>query len=160
MLVKLYDRIANEVTALSSAYHRLILVVGPARSGKTAALRTLAEKHSWPLLNINLSLSEQLLRLTSRQRSLRLPKILDEITNQSNAPVLILDNIEILFSPAIQQDPLRLLQSLSRNRTVIASWAGEMEGAMLTYANSDHPEFKRYEDPDAVIVTSQIQQPT
>ena len=64
----------------------------------------------------------------------------------------VLDNTEILFSPELQQYPLRLLQMLSRNRTVVAAWAGKQEGESLTYADPAHPEFKRYPKPDAVIV--------
>jgi len=144
--------IAEQVPAAAGIYHRLILVVGPPRTGKTTALRDLAEDRSWPLVNVNLSLSERLLELTSRQRALNVQRLLDQIAKEHESEVLILDNTEVLFSPDLQQDPLRLLQGLARNRTVIAAWAGEREGENLTYANPAHPEFKRYQKPDAVIV--------
>ena len=44
-------------------YYKLILAVGPARAGKTAALTELAAKHKWPRVNVNLRLSEKLLEL-------------------------------------------------------------------------------------------------
>ena len=36
--------------------------------------------------------------------------------------MILLDNIEVIFDVALKQDPLRLLQRLSRNKTVVAAW--------------------------------------
>ena len=61
--------------------------------------------------------------------------------------------ISSCFSPRnLAQDPLRLLQSLSRNRTIVAAWPGIFDGASLTYAEPGHPEARRYPTPQAVIV--------
>lgn len=152
MGVPVYQRIAEQVPTAARHYHRLILVVGPPRTGKTTALRELATEQSWPVVNVNLSLSERLLELTSRQRALKVPRLLDQVAKENDGNVIILDNTEVLFSLELMQDPLRLLQGLSRNRTVVATWAGEFEGEILTYADPAHPEFKRYRKPDAVIV--------
>lgn len=154
MAAPLSQRIAEQVPAAASLYHRLLLVVGPPRTGKTTALREVAADKSWPLVNVNLALSEPLLELTSRQRALRVPQLLEAVVKEHADEVLILDNIEVLFSPELQQDPLRLLQRLARNRTVIAAWAGEYEGGSLTYADPAHPEYKRYHNPEAIIVST------
>ncbi|MFC1791510.1 BREX-3 system P-loop-containing protein BrxF [Gemmatimonadota bacterium] len=53
-------RIAAQVPAAASLYHRLVLVVGSARTGKTSALRALAKQNNWPLINVNLVLSDDL----------------------------------------------------------------------------------------------------
>ncbi len=152
MVRTLSRRIAEQVPAAAVLYHRLILVVGPPRTGKTTSLRELADERSWPLLNVNLSLSGRMLELTSRQRALRLPRLLGHAAKEHGSDVLILDNIEVLFSPELKQDPLRLLQGLARNRTVISAWAGVYEGDSLTYADPTHPEFRRYHKPGIVIV--------
>lgn len=135
----------------ASAYHRLVLVVGPARSGKTTALRLVSEE-GWALVNLNLRLSESLLELTQRQRALRTSRIVGEIVEAAKADTAILDNLEILFSADLKLDPLRLLQSLSRNRTIIAAWPGTMEGDTLLYGEPGHPEYRRETDIEAIIV--------
>jgi hypothetical protein len=67
--------------------------------------------------------------------------------------VVLIDNIEILFEVSLKQDPLRLLQQISRNRTVVATWNGTIAGGYLTYAATNHPEYRRYPAHDLLIVT-------
>lgn len=152
MAAPLSHRIADRVPEAASLYHRLVLVVGPARTGKTTALRDLAQERGWPLVNVNLELSERLLELTSKQRALRAPRMLGEIVDGHPGEVLLLDNTEILFSTELQQDPLRLLQGLGRNRTVVATWSGEMEDENLVYAAPGHPEHRRCSRPQVLVV--------
>ncbi|WP_439710110.1 BREX-3 system P-loop-containing protein BrxF, partial [Desulfovibrio desulfuricans] len=95
--------------AVEGLYYRLILLLGKTGSGKTRVLRKLAETVGSSVVNVNMALSGELLELTAKQRSLRLPGILDQIADQAQAPV-VLDNLEILFDKDLQQDPLRLLQ--------------------------------------------------
>ena len=152
MPIPLSQRIIEQVPGAATLYHRLILVTGPPRTGKTTALRELHTEQRWPLVNVNLSLSERLLELTTKQRALKVAGQLENLAREHEGDVLILDNTEVLFSLELQQDPLRLLQGLARNRTVIAAWAGEYQGASLTYADAAHPEHRRYSQPDGVIV--------
>ena len=156
MAPPLSHMIAEQVAQVSQLYHRLVLVVGPARSGKTAALRDLHDEHGWPLLNVNLLLSEPLLELTARQRALRVARIVDDILGEIDADPIMLDNIEMLFHPDLEQDPLRLLRTLLRNRTIIATWRGTVQSGALIYASPGHPEFRRFDDPQALIVTSMV----
>ena len=150
----LSNRISEQVDQAAQLYHRLVLVVGPAQTGKTAGLRDLNARHGWPLVNVNLRLSERLLELTARQRALRVARIVDDIVAETDADPVMLDNTEMLFHPELKQDALRLLQGLSRNRTVVATWRGSLKGQSLTYASPDHPEFRRFEDPQVLIVST------
>jgi hypothetical protein len=148
----LSSQIQDLLPKTHDTYYKLILAVGPARTGKTAALTDLAAKHRWPRVNVNLRLSEKLLELTHRQRAVRVAAILDDAIRDEGSEVVLLDNIELLFATELAQDPLKLLQSLSRNRTIVAAWPGNFDGAALTYAEPGHPEARRYPTPQAVIV--------
>ena len=89
--------------------------------------------------------------------------------------VLLLDNLEILFDVRLKQDPLRLLQQLSRNKTIVVAWPGGVvdpheaydasarkeerrathdAGRYLTYAVPDHPEYRRYPIRNLIIVSA------
>ena len=87
-----------------------------------------------------------MLDLTARQRTLRLPILLQEIVQNDVEPraTALLDNTEILFCADLKQDPLRLLQGLSRNRTVVAAWNGTITDRVLRYAAPGHPEHRHY----------------
>lgn len=133
-------------------FHRLVLVVGETGSGKTTVLRAVAQDLSVNVINMNLAVSAILLDLTAKQRILRLPQILEQIAGRGSSPVL-LDNLEILFDRHLQQDPLRLLQHISRNRTVVAAWGGSVSGEKLLYAELGHDEYRSYEASEALVVT-------
>lgn len=151
MAEPIHDKIKRSLEAAKGLYHSLVLLVGETGSGKTVILREVAKELDASVINVNLILSGELLNLTKKQRALRLPDILDQIVNNAQS-LVILDNLEILFDRNLQQDPLRLLQSISRNRIVLASWNGAMKSGRLLYAEPGHPEYRIYETTDALIV--------
>ena len=152
MPTPLASEIQDLLPRTMEAYYKLVLAVGHARTGKTATLIELSAQHCWPRVNVNLRLSERLLELTQRQRATRVAGILDEVVRAEKSAVVLLDNIELLFSEELAQDPLRLLQALSRNRAIVAAWPGGFDGKYLTYAEPGHAEACRYQTPQAVIV--------
>ncbi|MCH7944758.1 MAG: BREX-3 system P-loop-containing protein BrxF [Armatimonadetes bacterium] len=87
----------------------------------------------------------------------------DEVTEYGTDPNKIdtdddglLDNIEILFDVTLEQDPLRLLEGVSRNRTIVAAWNGTLENGYLSYATPDHPEYRRYPRRELVVVCPEV----
>ena len=156
------------ITAIGQAhelYHRLVLLVAPPGAGKTAVLQEVSKATGNPLINMNLELSCRLLDLTERQRALQLPRLLSDIVNVQKGDVVLLDNIELLFDVSLKQDPLRLLQGLSRNKTVVVAWSGmivteakeesvelisdaafspRLQSGYVVYAEPRHPEYRRY----------------
>lgn len=152
MAEPLADRVIRRIGQAAELYHRLVMLVAPAGSGKTAALQDVHERTMAPLVNVNLELSRRMLDLTERQRALQLPRLLAEIVGASAADVVLLDNVEVLFDVSLKQDPLRLLQGLSRNKTVVVAWSGSIDGEHMVYATPDHPEYKRYPLRDFLVV--------
>ena len=155
MAEPLADRVIERIGQAAELYHRLVMLVAPAGSGKTAALQDVHERTMAPLVNVNLELSRRMLDLTERQRALQLPRLLAEIVGASAADVVLLDNVEVLFDVSLKQDPLRLLQGLSRNKTVVAAWSGSIDGKHMVYATPDHPEYKRYPLQDFLVVNAE-----
>jgi hypothetical protein len=154
MALPIGDQLLDRISEAAQRYFRLILVVGPSRSGKTGSLAALASTRGWKRLNVNLALSARLIEVPQRQRAAMVAELLSELVVAAAGDVVLLDNLEMLFAVELELDPLRLLQSLSRNRTVIAAWPGAFVGQTLTYAEPGHPEFKRFVRPDAVIVNA------
>ena len=151
----LSERVTERIGQAANLYHRLVLVVGPAGTGKTGALREVAAHTGAPVVNVNLELSRRLLDLTGRQRALRMRPLLDGVAAEAGNDVVLLDNIELLFDAALRQDPLRLLQGLSRHRTVAAAWNGSVEDGHVHYAAPGHPEYRRYPAEDILAVCAE-----
>jgi hypothetical protein len=155
MAEPLADSVIRRIGQAAELYHRLVMLVAPAGAGKTAALQEVHERTAAPLVNVNLELSRRMLDLTERQRALQLPRRLAEIVRSSTADVVLLDNVEVLFDVSLKQDPLRLLQGLSRNKTVVVAWSGSIDGEHMVYATPGHPEYRRYPLRDFLIVNPQ-----
>ena len=153
MAEPLADQVMRKIKQADELYHRLMLVVAPSGAGKTTVLQDVKERVGAPLVNVNLDLSRLMLDLTERQRALQLPQLLREIINDAKGDIVLLDNIEILFDTSLKQDPLRLLQGLSRNKTVVAAWNGSIDGDHMIYAVPDHPEYRRYIVRDFLVAS-------
>ncbi len=152
MLNTLGEEIRAKLEGARNRYNRLVLVVGSVGTGKTTALRALCDSDAFRYVNLNLEVSRRLLEYPSKVRPLRLRATLDSVIVRSEDFVAVLDNTEILFDPRLKQDPLRLLQLISRNRTIVASWNGDATGRTLSYAAAGHPEHRRYLDVDTVLI--------
>ena len=94
-----------------------------------------------------------MLNLTERQRNRQLSDLLHNLVSKSEDEVVLLDNIEILFDVSLKQDPLRLLQGLSRSRTIVAAWNGIIDRDHLLYAVPEHPEYRSYMLRDFLVAT-------
>ena len=156
MAEPLADQIMRKVKQAAELYHRLMLVVAPAGAGKTTALLDVQDRTDASLVNVNLELSRRMLDLTERQRALQLPRLLRDLVSKSEGEMILLDNIEILFDVGLKQDPLRLLQGLSRNKTVVAAWNGTIVEDSLTYAAPAHPEYRRYPMRDFLVASPEV----
>lgn len=150
------DQIIRKIKQAAELYHRLILIVAPAGAGKTSALLAVRDRIGAPLVNVNLELSRRMLELTERQRALQLPRLLREIVNNGSDEMILLDNIEVIFDVGLKQDPLRLLQGLSRNKTVVSAWNGTIVEESLIYATPAHPEYRRYPIHDFLVVSPEM----
>ena len=146
--------LAAGIRQAATLYYQLLLVVGRSGAGKTQALTSASKPEGALVVNVGLELASRLLERTTRQRRLQVQGFLEELVATASAAsgVALLDNIEVLFDADLQQDPLRLLQAVSRNRTVVAAWPGTLRGGTLRYAAPPHREYREYPAHDLLTV--------
>lgn len=137
----------------ASQYYKLLMVVGPAGSGKTAFLRSVSEKYQIPMLNLGLDLCKKLLSFTITERKLKASDVISDLVETYGTDRLAVDNTEIIFDLALMLNPLGLLQSISRTRLLIWSWNGEAEKFHLSYAYPGHPEYHRIPSAEMVLIS-------
>lgn len=142
------------INTTATLYHRVVFLIGTGSDERSEALTTLAGKHGWPVVNLGTAFSQQLLDVSHRHRATSAPQILADLLDGIGGDTLLLDHAEVLFTPDLAQDPVKLLQSLSRNRTLVVSWPGTHDGATLIYGEPSHPEY--YRQPVADLVTVDI----
>lgn len=147
--VERLERLVNDVSDLNS---KLILLVGPSRSGKTQLLRQLGAKLNIQPLNVGLELGRRLAATPNNKRGFSAGELLREIADKDRTvEPLLLDNLELLFEPGLQINPLDLLRRLAHSKRVVAVWPGELHGDRLVYADMGHPEHRDY-SRDGVVV--------
>ena len=146
------QKILQALNEAECLYHRLVFLVGGAGSGKTTVLQDVSSQLGVHLINTNLELSKLLLEMTAKQRTLQIPKLLENLAS-GNGKNIVLDNIEILFDVDLHQDPLRLLQKISRNRNIVVSWNGKVDKGKLIYAEPGHPEYQSYDATNLLMVS-------
>lgn len=156
MAEPLADQIMRKIEQAAELYYRLMLVVAPTGAGKTTALQDIRDRTGVPLVNVSLELSRRMLELTERQRAVHLQRLLQEIVGSGGDEMILLDNIEVIFDVGLKQDPLRLLQGLSRTKTVVVAWNGTIAENSLIYATPDHPEYRCYQIRELLVVSPEL----
>ncbi|MBA3923416.1 MAG: BREX-3 system P-loop-containing protein BrxF [Nostocaceae cyanobacterium] len=149
------SKISSYFSQAVGQYYRLIVV--PVQSTTRINFRQVAESTNSRYINVNLELSGLLLELTQKQRSLKAEGLLKQIIGNTDNEVIFLEHLEILFDASLQLDPLRCLQKLARDRTIVVVWSGDMENNHLIYASAEHPEYKSYPIDGFLVV--KLEQP-
>lgn len=136
------DQIVEDAGSLNS---KLVLLIGPPRSGKSDLLVRLAERRRTSVLNVGAALGRQLIAVPSPRRHLHAADSLRSLAEGAATDGLVLlDNIEVLFDRTLQLNPLDLLKRHAHARRVVAAWPGELREGRLSYATPGHPEHRDY----------------
>lgn len=151
---ELQDSVRKAISDATDQYYRLVILAGKPGCGKSCVLHAISGAEGFPLINVNLELSKRLLELTRVQRSRQVQRLLKDIIASASGEVVLLDNLEILFDPSLEVEPLGLLQDLCRNRTVVATWNGTYVDNTLTYAEPSHPEYLQFKQPQAIVLAA------
>lgn len=136
------DRLVEDITTLNS---KLVLLIGPPRSGKSDLLARLSDRRKARVLNVGAALGRQLLAIPKTRRHLQTADLLKDLADEAASHgLLLLDNIELLFDRTLQLSPLDLLKRHAHARRVFAVWPGELREDRLSYATTGHPERQDY----------------
>lgn len=116
------------------------------------SVKVFSEIKNIPYINVNIELSEKLIAVPQSKRKYYVTEFLQEIIMGRTEEIICLDYFELLFHPELAVNPIQLLRDISRNKTLVISWRGNIEGDALVHAEPGHPEYKRQTVEDAIII--------
>jgi len=149
----------DEMLREPTRYH-LVLVVGPDEVKLSSVLSEAAAQRGYPVLDMGLRLSETLVAVPEARRALRAGGAVRDLVTQAagTSAVLAVDNIDVLFDPALSLSPLDLLTGMSRALTLIVAWPGQCawgeESTLksLSHADPSHDEYRNYTHADTAAI--------
>lgn len=141
-MIEKLDRLVEDLSGLNS---KLVVVIGPPRSGKSNLLGQLAARRQARVLSVGATLGRELLTVPSTRRHLQTADMLKDIADGfTTQGLLLVDNIELLFDRTLQLSPIDLLKRHAHARRVVAVWPGDFREDRLSYATTGHPEHQDY----------------
>ena len=146
------QRIVETVRDGQKSAERLVLLVGRPGSGKSKMLRELSTIRGWQYVNCRTFLTEELLEMVPKVRAQEASGIINKALEALKAEVIVLDDMQVLFAPVLQVDPLQLLKQLGRKFTIVAAWPGAFDGTSLSMAATGQPEPKVYDAKGLTII--------
>lgn len=139
------DSLSRHVEDVATLNSKLILLVGPPRSGKTTLLNALAVRREVSVVMVGAAFGKLLLEVPAARRHIEAGGHFRSLVAAHTVDSLVLlDNIEMLFDRTLRLDPLDLLKRQAHARRVVAAWPGEVSGGRLVYATIGHPEYRDY----------------
>ena len=136
-------KLERYVDQLGELHTKLIVLAGQRGSGKTKLLHELGAKLGISPLNVSLELGRRLAATPINKRGFSAGELLREIAvKERTEDPLLLDNLELLFEPGLQINPLDLVRRLAHSKRVVAVWSGDLHDDRLVYADMSHPEHR------------------
>ena len=146
------QRIVETVREGQKSAEHLVLLVGRPVSGKSKLLRELSTIRGWQYVNCRAFLTEELLEMVPKVRDMEAPGMIMKTLDALKADVIVLDDMQALFAPVLQVDPLQLLKQLGRKFSLVAAWPGEFDGDSLKIAAVGQPDQRVYDAKGLTII--------
>ncbi|WP_286230460.1 BREX-3 system P-loop-containing protein BrxF [Neobacillus mesonae] len=149
MSIHFLEQISRAISDVSNRYYKQIFVYDY-RDGKS--VKKFAETHSLPYINVNIEISRILQYIPVDRRSFQITEVFQQLIDKYPDSVICLDYYELLFDNSLAIDPMILIKNNSRYKTLIISWRGKIIGDTLIHAEPGHPEYKKFNVQDAIII--------
>lgn len=134
---------------MSSWWHKLIFI----GNVESIAEQIASLNSDIEVLNVNLILSESLVTVSKNKYPLYVEEVMQHKINNPSK-IYLLQYIDILFDPALQINPIRLLENISKRNNLIVIWPGVYKNGQLIYAENGHPEYYSNSKFEGKVITN------
>ncbi len=132
---------------------KLLIITGGPGSGKSKLIRELTYQDGWKIAEAKELFDDEFLEVPRADRPEKAISLIATAIHRLNARVVMIDNVEFLFAPILNLDPLEILRKLSRECPVIVSWRGRMDGHTLYFEHNGDERYAKFtiEDTNHVL---------
>ena len=125
-------------------YYPCVLLTDPDVAKLRSTAQFLLSRFGWPELSVGGALCAPLLEVP-RKRWPRLAGqvLMQQVEGLAPGPILCTD-VDLIFDPLLELDPLRLLREASRQTPLIVLWPGDNKNWVLSYAVAGHPHYRTW----------------
>ena len=142
----------TEITDFLRTSHTCLLLVHPEVRRLEGAAAALPSAYGWPRLSVGRELSGGLLSEPVQRRSRKArPWMKARLDEMAPGPALCTE-IDLLFEPTLELDPLRLMRDVSRVTRLVVTWSGSHVDGVLAYATPGHSHYCTWRRPEASIL--------
>lgn len=147
----MHHDLVNSVNHFLAAalYEAYLLLLHPDPARRPAATRRLADRLGCPRRPVGAELAAALLPAAPARRPALATRWFADACAAYRPGPLIIDDIALLFEPALELNPVHLFQDASRQTRLIVAWPGAADGRHLSYAVPEHRHYRAWPQPAA-----------
>ena len=101
---------------------KLLIIIGSPGSGKSQLIRELTYQDGWKICEARELFDDEFLEIPRADRPDKAITLVSAAIHRLNARVVMIDNVEFMFAPILNLDPVAMLKKLSRECPIIVSW--------------------------------------
>ncbi|WP_352418694.1 BREX-3 system P-loop-containing protein BrxF [Proteiniborus sp.] len=113
---------------------------------------TISIFHDYTVIPLGELLSSVLTKYQPDERLYLIESEIEKILSNLKTNKLLIKNIDILFNPDYRLDILRLFIKLSRNRSIVIQWPGELDINSLIYSKPEYRDYRKYDIKDYDVI--------
>jgi len=143
------EKIENYFTLTPTS--NILLIVNSSTSKLEKMANEIVSQYELPRISLNKELTQI---LSAELRQTRGSKAIEWIRTKSNEVEehILFSDINIIFEPNLEIDPLALFKQISRHKKIIVLWPGNYSNNDLNYATPEHTHFRRWGNPGVEII--------
>ena len=116
------------------------------------AANWIISEYRLPSISLNKELSQLLIRKQQANYSREIIDWISQRINETEEDAILFTDIDILFEPSFNLDPLVIFRQASRNKNLLVLWPGEFRNHKLSYATPEHAHYRNWGNPGIEIV--------
>lgn len=128
-----------------------LLLVSPEMRRLEHAADELLSIYAWLRLSLGQELGSVLLPVIPRRRSREAHRWMRTRFGELSPGPVLCTEIDLLFEPTLELDPLSLLCDIGRVTRLVVTWPGSHHHDVLSYAVPDHSHYRTWRNPEVYV---------